>query len=145
MKAYIAVTDEDGQVFAGEVELVASVKAQDQNTQSQRHSRLANSTPGRLSAIDLSLPIRAFAKKHAAGMGGPQKFTLVLAHMAGGDTKKQIVCADVEKQWNRMSGLLGSKFNSAYPTRARDQGWVDSTGKGTYRLLTDWRGIFKNA
>src|SRR3989442_10041697 len=93
MKAYITVTDNDGQAFGGEVELAASVRSQVRKTHGHQTSRLADSMPGRLSAIDLSLPIRAFVKKHAAGMGGPQKFTLVLAHMAGGDTAKQILRA----------------------------------------------------
>lgn len=144
MKAYITVTDNDGLALEGEVELVASARVLTTRTQARRTSEPRGTTSTQPSDIDLSLPIRAFVKKYAGGMRGPQKFTLVLAHIAGGDASKKIPRADVEKQWKKMSGLLRGSFNPAYTTRAKDEGWVDSSGKGAYTLLTNWRGIFKN-
>jgi hypothetical protein len=80
-------------------------------------------------------------KRQAHGMGGPQKFTLLLAHMVKGNTKQELALATVQKQWGKMTGLLG-KWNPAYTTRAKEQEWVDSPKTGTYVLLSGWKGIF---
>ena len=74
-------------------------------------------------------------------MGGPQKFTLLLAHITKGDTKKEVALATIQKQWNKMKGTLGD-WNTAAATRAKDQEWVDSPKNGTYVLLSGWKGIF---
>ena len=41
-----------------------------------------------------------------------------------------------------MKPLLGGKLNLAYPTRAKENGWVDSPTRGVYVLLPGWKGIF---
>ena len=94
--------------------------------------------------IDFSMPIRPFVKKYAAGMNGPKKFTLVLAHLAGGDPGKKVSLEDVEKQWNKMTakGLLGVKFNRFYSSKAKDHDWVHTEKSGLYQLRPSWQKIF---
>ena len=74
-------------------------------------------------------------------MGGPQKFTLLLARMVGGDTKKEVPFATIRKQWGKMKGLLG-KWNGAHTIRAKEREWVDTPKTGMYALLPGWRDIF---
>ncbi len=74
-------------------------------------------------------------------MGGAQKFTLLLAHIAKGDTKKEVALAAIQKQWSKLTGRLGS-WNPAYTTRAKEEEWVDSPKSGTYVLLPSWKDIF---
>jgi len=74
-------------------------------------------------------------------MGGAQKFTLLLAHIAKGDRSKEVALATVQKHWGKMKGILG-EWNRAHSTRAKDQEWVDSPKNGMYVLLPGWRGIF---
>ncbi len=75
-------------------------------------------------------------------MGGPQKFTLLVAYMSKGDTHTQVPLADIEKQWNKMKTLLSGKFNPAHTIRAREHGWVDSPKRGMYVLSPGWKDIF---
>jgi hypothetical protein len=74
-------------------------------------------------------------------MGGPQKFTLLLAYLTKGDPKKQLPLVEIEKQWSKMTALLG-KWNRAHTIRAKEHEWVDSPKTGTYVLLPGWKGIF---
>jgi hypothetical protein len=71
--------------------------------------------------IDFSMPIRAFVKKHALGMSGPKKFTLLIAYLSKGDSRERVALVDVKKQWNKMSAksLLAMKFNGFYTSQAR--------------------------
>jgi hypothetical protein len=92
-------------------------------------------------ALDFTLPVRPFVKKHARGLGGPAKFTLVLAHMAKGKSGVSVPLSSIRKAWDKMTGLLDD-LNLAYPTRAKDKGWVDSPKTGTYVLLSGWTEIF---
>ncbi len=94
--------------------------------------------------IDFSMPIRPFVKKYVVGMNGPKKFTLVLAHLAGGDSSKKVSLEDVEKQWNKMTakGLLGVKFNRFYTSKAKDHDWVHTEKSGLYQLRPSWQKIF---
>jgi hypothetical protein len=91
--------------------------------------------------VNLSSPVRPFVTKHSKGMSGAQKFTLLLAHITKGDTKKVVDGATIQKLWGKMKGILGV-WNGAHPTRAKDQEWVDSPKYVTYALLPGWRGIF---
>jgi hypothetical protein len=75
-------------------------------------------------------------------MSGPQRFALLVAYSSKADNHKQVPLVDVERQWNRMKPLLGGKFNSAYPNRAKENEWVDSPKRGIYVLLPRWKGIF---
>jgi hypothetical protein len=74
-------------------------------------------------------------------MSGAQKFTLLLAHLTKGDTKKEVALATIQKQWSKLKGSLGD-WNPAHSTRAKDREWVDSPKSGTYVLLSGWKGIF---
>jgi hypothetical protein len=93
-------------------------------------------------AIDLSQPFRPFAKNHVRGRTGPQKFTLVLAYLAKGNVKAEIKLDAVMKSWSKVKGFLG-EFNFAHPTRAKDNGWVDSAKQGVYTLRPDWTEILR--
>jgi hypothetical protein len=74
-------------------------------------------------------------------MGGPQKFALLLAHMARGDRKTEVQFKAIEKRWKKMKSLLG-KWNGAHSIRAKEHGWVDSPKTGMYVLLPGWEAIF---
>lgn len=90
--------------------------------------------------IDLSLSIRAYAKKILSKLSGPKKFTLLLAYLTEGEVKKDISIEEIKKNWNKMKGknMLG-KYNAFYSGEAKNQGWVDSTKHGQYHLLKDWK------
>jgi hypothetical protein len=91
--------------------------------------------------VDFELPYRAFIDRHVrASASGPEKFTLVLAHITKGGASGGAQLEAVEKAWRKKKGRLG-KFNLAYTTRAKDKGWVDSPKKGTYVLRQDWTEI----
>ncbi|SRR5712692_8160025 len=94
--------------------------------------------------IELSMPIRPFIKQYAVGLSGPKKFTLVLAHLTGGDPSKKVALEDIQRCWNRMTanGLLGMKFNRFYSATAKDNDWVNTGKSGLYQLRPTWRNIF---
>jgi hypothetical protein len=94
--------------------------------------------------IDLDVPIRPFIKKHAKGMSGPKKFTLLLARLTKGDLKAEIALSEIERNWNKMrsTSLMGMNFNRFYPIQAKNNDWVDSGRKGFYKLRPSWRQIF---
>ncbi len=94
------------------------------------------------SNLNLSLPLRAFVKRHVKGLGGPQKFTALLARLADGKTGAAIARSEIDKNWNRMTALMDGKFNPAYSSRAKDSGWVDTPKIGHYALLPGWEEAF---
>jgi hypothetical protein len=73
-------------------------------------------------------------------MAGPAKFTLVLAHMTQGKFGVEVSITSIIEAWKGMTGLLKG-FDDAYPTRAKDQGWVDSRTKSIYTLFPGWTAI----
>ncbi|MGB6876602.1 MAG: hypothetical protein WBD87_11255 [Candidatus Acidiferrales bacterium] len=92
-------------------------------------------------AVDFGLPFRPFINRYiSANTSGPIKFTFVLAHLARGRTEQSVELRDIEKGWRSKKGRLGN-FNLAYPTRAKDKGWIDSPKKGTYALRPEWTEI----
>ena len=95
------------------------------------------------SRLDFSMPIRPFMKAYSNGMSGPQKFALLVAYLAKSDEQKTIALADIEKEWDRMTELLGGKFNRAYSGRARNDDLVAAEKAGFYRLRPNWQAIFK--
>jgi hypothetical protein len=139
MRVSIIVTDDDGNTFEGEAELTATASARPARKRAKHDSgtKKTNAHP----SVNLSSPIRPFIKRHARDMGGAQRFTLLLAHIAKGDTKKEVPLATIEKQWSKLKGTLGD-WNRAHSTRAKDQEWVDSPKTGVYVLLPVWKGIF---
>jgi hypothetical protein len=94
-------------------------------------------------AIDFSVPLRAFVKKHVGRMSGAQKFTLLLAYFTKGDAGRRVALAELEKNWNGMTakGLLGTTFNRMYSARARERDLVHAE-KGGYYLRPSWKEIF---
>ena len=86
-----------------------------------------------------SLNERAFVKRYAADKSGPKKFTLVLAHLAKGDTGRELERKVIETLWKKMSGkqLLGD-FNGFYANEAKNQGLVNSKKRGFYSLSDEW-------
>lgn len=93
--------------------------------------------------IDFSTPLRPFIKKHSAGKSGAQKFALLVAYLTKGDQKRTVSLAEVEKEWSRMTELLGGKFNGAHSGRARDNDLVATEKAGLYRLRPNWKAIFE--
>lgn len=97
-----------------------------------------------ISNPDFSIPIRAFVKKYARSMSGPQKFVLLLAYFSKGERNKNILLSDIEMKWNHMTSksLLGMKFNRFYPAQAKENDWVESKKQGEYNLRPAWQEIF---
>lgn len=136
MRVSIVVTTEDGDTFHDEAMLSAGKQSR---VVSGRTKSLSGEAPHVATAVNLSSPVRPFMKKHARNKGGAQKFTLLLAHITKGDTKKEVGMSAIQKQRGKMKGILG-EWNTAHATRAKDQEWVDSPKHGTYSLLPNWKG-----
>jgi len=139
MRVSIIVTDDDGNTYQGEANLNVSASAKPARKRVKPDSGVKTNAS---TSVKFLSPIRAFVKKHGRGMSGRQKFTLLVAYLSKGDTHKQVLVVDVQKQWNKMKPLLGGKFNLAYPNRAKENEWVDSPKRGIYVLLPGWKGIF---
>jgi hypothetical protein len=94
-------------------------------------------------SVDFSIPIRPFVKKYAPGLSGPKKFTLLVAYLTQGDSKKTISLEDVKGQWNNMTSksLLGMKFNLFYSSSAKDNDWVHTPSTATYAVRPSWKNI----
>lgn len=135
----IAVIDSAGNRFVGTAQLTRAGSRSARGTAKAAPVR-SESKPA--SHIDFTLPSRAFIKRYASGMRGPQKFTLLLAKLAGGETTKAVELNSISKEWSRMTTLMG-EFNPAFPLRAGDNGWVSSPKRGTYHLRSNWAEIFK--
>jgi hypothetical protein len=78
---------------------------------------------------------------HAQEMTGGQKFALLLAQLANGEPNKEVQLKDIEDKWNRMTALLGGKFNRKYSNVAKERGWADTKKLGVYVLCPSWREI----
>jgi hypothetical protein len=90
--------------------------------------------------LSFNTNVLAFMKKHGTGCSGDRKFTLLAAHLAKGNRSAEVSFAEIERQWNKMKGVLGGKLNGAYANRAKANGWIDTPKYGVYRLSSDWRG-----
>lgn len=104
----------------------------------------AASRTGAVAQVDFSSNIRAFVKRYAGSMSGPQKFTLLLAYLTVGDSNKRISLDEIQQRWNKMTakGLLSVKFNRFYSATARERDWVSTEKSGLYYLRPSWREIF---
>src|SRR4029077_1079141 len=133
MRVSVTVLDDQGKAYGGEANLqvvdVSSVV-------------MPASGDGQIgfSTLDFNLPVRPFMKKYGSEMSGPKRFTLLLAHCARGAEGVPSNLEELARLWNSMKGM-GGTFNSAYPTRAKDNGWVDSTKTGVYVRLPGWTEI----
>ena len=81
----------------------------------------------------------AFMNKHARGLNGSQKFTLLLARLAKGNTATEVSFQELKKQWNKMKPVMGGRFNGAHANRARAMGWADTKKHGIYHLCEPWK------
>jgi site-specific DNA-cytosine methylase len=136
MRVHVIVTNALGKTFEGNVSLAAS------NGTSQRRRRVASVRKASLARAhakkpNFSLPIRAFVRRYAKNLSGPQKFTALVAKLAKGKAGVAISLKDVEKRWNQMTHSLGS-YNGAHSSRAKDNGWVDSPKRSFYVLVPGW-------
>jgi hypothetical protein len=107
-------------------------------------ARMSSAVPMKTSALDFTMPIRPFVKKYSGDINGAQKFTLLLAYLARGNSTKTVSLSEIEGQWNKMTskGLLGIKFNRFHPAQARDNDWASTEKAGAYRLRPSWKAIF---
>ena len=144
MKASIVITDDGGNTWEHELTLVKKVgrlTAVARPVESAKPSASAKRSRTRQRPdLDFSLPVRPFVKRYASGTSGPRKFAILVARLAAGDTGVEIPFKDIEKQWNKMTQLMGGRFNPSHASRAKDAGWVDSPKHGVYKLLRDWDG-----
>ena len=93
--------------------------------------------------IDFDMNERAFIKKYGKGMSGPKKFVLILAYLVKGKVGQEKSLSEIENHWNKMTSLVGGKFNRFYSARAKENNWVDSKKTGFYQLTSDWKKIFQ--
>jgi hypothetical protein len=93
--------------------------------------------------IDFEKPARPFVKSYAKGLTGPKKFVLILSWLCKGDLKKEVPLKEIEARWNKMTSLLGMKFNRFFPPQAKDNDWVETKGKGSYKLRPNWNEILR--
>lgn len=143
MKAKITITDSHGTVYEGEVELVVSTENPRRGSARSPVSastRVDAGSPG--VDVDFSLPVRAFMNRYAKGCTGPEVFALLVARLAGGEVGQEVRVNEISSEWNRMSGILGT-FATVYGTRAKNEAWVDSPGRGVFALLPDWKGALR--
>lgn len=140
MKVSIVVQDDSGGVFRGEIILKPDGAGKSGSLESLASMSVASPSPNALKD-DFELPVRAFIKKHASGKSGPEKFALLLARMTKGDISVTVAGSDLQSEWNSMTALMGGRYNTAYPTRAKECGWIDSPKSGTFTLLPGWTEI----
>ena len=107
-----------------------------EHSKAARHKVLRVSTVGQMS---FETNVLAFMKKHAKGLSGPKKFTLLLARMAKGSLSVQVPYQNIDAQWNKMRTVLGES-NPAHGNRAKAAGWVDSE-KGRWKLTAVWKEV----
>lgn len=137
MRIKFTITDNSGHTYDGEVELSPA--------RTRATNPPAKAAPRKLAPITaeltFSLNERAFVKKHANGLSGPQKFVLILAYLAKGKVNQDIDLKNIQRHWDRMTAkqLLGCRFNRFYSATAKDNGWVNSPRKGVYALAEDWK------
>lgn len=145
MRATIVFTDDDGNTWEHELPLVAH-RGAGHAAQVTKPAKAKRAEPKRaarseqMTELDFSLPVRPFIKRYTKGATGPRKFAILVARLAKGDAKAEVAFKDIEKQWNKMTQLMGGRFNPAHASRAKDHGWVDSPKHGVYQLLSGWSG-----
>lgn len=94
---------------------------------------------GHTTQLSFETNILAFMNKHAKGLKGPQKFTLLLARVLKGSTTGEVSYQDIKAQWNKMRTVLGGPFNPVHGNRAKAKGWVDSEKHGMYKITRAWK------
>ncbi len=142
MKVHITITDNSGKIYGGEFELGATSIGNGRLSKPRmKVSKQTSTAPPRL---NFKLPARAFFKKYARELTGPEKFALMLAYFSKGSFSNPIEMKCIEDHWNKMKPLMGGRFNRFYSSTARENGWADNPKKGQYVLLDGWDEIFRN-
>jgi hypothetical protein len=97
-------------------------------------------------AFDFTLNERAFVKRYSEGanarsLNGQQTFVLLCSYLAEGKDGIPVGLVDIRNLWGKCLGIIGSPFRRIYATRAKDNGWVDTSKdlKATYVLRNSWR------
>lgn len=143
MKAHIRITDDAGVVFKGEAVLlrVTTARAARRSPKAAVVRQTASQTT--IQKVDFTKPERAFVKTYARGLSGPKKFVLVLSFLTKGEQGKEIEVKEIQRHWNKMtaSNLLGAEYNGKYATVAKENGWVDATRHGVYKLKQSWKEV----
>jgi hypothetical protein len=80
-------------------------------------------------------------KRYAKGLGGPKKFTLLLARLVEGKVGKEVSGEQITSTWNKMKSVLGGPYNGAYANRAKHAGWINSPKTGVYVLSDSWKEV----
>lgn len=133
MRGELILTLDDGSVHHGVVEF-------HQAKHSGRRSQAAQAAPAEPSVdLDFTLPVRPFMNECADGLSGSKKFALLVAHFAKGEVDVAVDRTEVVDAWNKMTGLLGGKFNGAHESRAKDSGYIYVPAVGKLALLKKWR------
>jgi hypothetical protein len=139
VRATIVLRDENGTEYTGTVELTA-VPSGPKARKAEPKGTVRAQQRGK---IDFRVSCRAFVKEHVSReSSGPQKFVIVAAWIAKGDTSVEIASSQIAKEWKRASGLLGGSIARVYGTRAKDNGWIDSLKKGAFVLQATWPKAF---
>ena len=67
-------------------------------------------------------------------LSGQQIFLAIAAHCVSGDTSREVNITDVRRCWPK--ALVRKSYNSAYYSRAQQDGWVDPVRQGIF-LVND--------
>jgi hypothetical protein len=147
MKVQIIVTDKNGDTYRGNcnLELMDPTGPSDKPPKvaatrgAKAMKRAAVSLAREQRDLDFSKPQRAFVKMHAKyAPSGAKKFVLLVAYLAKGKVDVEVSLTKIESEWNRMTLLMGGKFNRFFTSSARESGWVDTRKKGVYVLCPSW-------
>ncbi len=138
MKAHITITDDNGAVFEGDVELAPAGAARAPKKKAKAATK-AKSAPKVPTTLDFTKSDRAFMKAYAKGLSGTRKFVLMVAYLAKGQAGKEVQLNDVQKRWNKMTAILAVTFNTFYSNTAKDDGWVNTSKQGVYTLTPSWK------
>jgi hypothetical protein len=140
MKVQITVIDDKGKEFTGEIDLQLIKGNKEVKKAIRQKKQLVTHN---ITESDLNSGNRAFIKKFVKRKTpGPNKFVILLSWMVKGKTNINIKNDEIKKQWNRVKGLMGGKYQRMYATRAKENGWVDSNKKGLVHLVSNWKAAF---
>jgi hypothetical protein len=108
-------------------------------------SVVASTVTAGASGLDFSLNERAFIKKYSSGFNGQEFFTLISAYLAKGKEDVPVDLLRIKSVWKSCSGMIGVPYASTFSTRAKENGWVDSSKetRASYILGKHWKDIFK--
>ncbi|WP_128912100.1 hypothetical protein [Granulicella sibirica] len=132
MKGKITITLEDGTTMSGTIAL--DLPSGDTETLARSLSAQRPEGVG----LDFSIPLRPFMNENSDGLSGSKKFALLVSHFAKGELDVAVDRAEIIEAWNKMTGLLGGKFNGAHESRAKDSGWIYVPQAGKIALLKNW-------